>query len=331
MVITGVNSLQDNAFDELGDEREIHYVPNPTQSDSRLLVCTRTNVLIYDFEDQLPNIFSEDLDSFISNLQRVETSKIIANPPDWWNIGVGAQANAREAINFLYSATRPYFQNNCSYNLILLTRFKKALCCGENEFLLLFEVFNNGRAFSTSKTIVAHEVYHAFIKKNIKPVNSAPHETIALVESYCDIFAVLFNNRQRNQNNWDWRIGYEIEKFNTRDLNPNAESSNTIDMSAFVAAKGQATNNSLIHSQALYRVLRTKDDEGNWILDAHQGTSLITIALSKIGLVTRSKLTFERSRFLLTSAVSTLYPDDERRKQILSNAIEDSFNAANVK
>ena len=234
------------ATDELDLERTISYREDSSNSD-KFLHCNTTNTKIFDLEGTPPNLFisgNGDLDTVVNTITQNLARNLVRNPPSpWMKKGVGAQANVRGAILFLRQALENNIFFEHRYNLFL--RSVKTVCFGNRDWIICFGDSQNNVAHSSSKTIVAHEIFHSFIHHINRPRG---FEAKALVESYCDIFAILFKNKDKNKNeDWEWKIGDEITGFDARDLSLNSNSNGILDISSYQNVKGQTTNNSLIH------------------------------------------------------------------------------------
>jgi bacillolysin/neutral peptidase B len=193
---------------------------------------------------------------------------------------------------------------------------------------------DNSCSYAISATVVAHEFAHKLICETIikgegKGFDYESKQSGALEESYADIFAILFANRnQPNIGQWDWEIGngFGLNGPALRDVRSPRTYDDPDHMRDYINLptdlsgdwNGCHTNNG-IHNKALYYLLNSKVKDGKYIrylFDVSSAVKLFYLALTE--LKTNSKANFENSLNALIKASRIL----SQRGEIINNQRE---------
>lgn len=189
-------------------------------------------------------------------------------------------------------------------------------------------------SYAISATTVAHEFGHKLICETIikgegKGFDYESKQSGALEESYADIFAILFVNRnQPNIGQWDWEIGngFGLNGPALRDVRSPRTYDDPDHMRDYINLptdlsgdwNGCHTNNG-IHNKALYYLLNSKVKDGKYIrylFDVSSAVKLFYLALTE--LKTNNKANFEDSLNALIKASRIL----SQRGEIINNQRE---------
>lgn len=195
----------------------------------------------------------------------------------------------------------------------------------------------NSCSYAISATTVAHEFGHKLIYETITGKKGFDYESKqsgALEESYADIFAILFANRnQPNIGQWDWEIGngFGLNGPALRDVRSPRTYNDPDHMRDYINLppdrsgdwNGCHTNNG-IHNKALYHLLNSKLRDGQYIrylFDVSSAVKLFYLALTE--LKTNIKADFEDSLNAVIKASRIL----SQRGEIINNQkdVEDTI------
>jgi bacillolysin/neutral peptidase B len=195
----------------------------------------------------------------------------------------------------------------------------------------------NSCSYAISATVVAHEFAHKLIHETIEGGIGFDYnnpQSGALEESYADIFAILFANRnQRDVGQWDWEIGNGFgdneqalrDVRSPRTYNHPDHKRDYINLPPDRSGdwNGCHTNNG-IHNKALYHLLNSKLRDGQYIrylFDVSSAVKLFYLALTE--LKTNIKADFEDSLNAVIKASRIL----SQRGEIINNQkdVEDTI------
>ena len=179
----------------------------------------------------------------------------------------------------------------------------------------------NSCSYAIAATTVAHEFGHKLIYETIqKGKGTGFHywskESGALEESYADIFAILFANRnQRDVGQWDWEIGNgfgdnEQALRDVRSPRTYNHPDHKRDYREGNRDSYHCHSNNGIHNKALYHLLDSK------LFDVSSAVKLFYLALTE--LKTKNKANFEDSLNALIKASRIL----SQRGEIINNQRE---------
>ena len=326
----------ENAIDELRQERLIAYkvIENP----GKVLHCIETNTKTFDLNNEVIDFFDyfdENLgvDEILSNIiGELEIEKIASNPPEpWFDKAVSAHANALEVLNFMRRALTPEEIQDYSYNLFVRFPEPVANSFGKRCILAVYGDNSNNKSLSSSETIVAHEFYHGITAFRVG--FSDENQAGALCESYSDIFAILFKNRDVNDiQNWNWNIGTEINDLSSdeiRDLS-NPRASNQAMIMEEYSEGATSRYNSGIHNYAAHIIISR-------LLSNQEGSSQYTLTVDKLVKIfynaletLPTKANFSQSHLAIFSAASSLEENSPLKSKI-QNVINYAFNCVGIR
>jgi Zn-dependent metalloprotease len=187
-------------------------------------------------------------------------------------------------------------------------------------------------SYAISATAVAHEFAHKLIYETIEGGQGFDYnnpQSGALEESYADIFAILFANRnQPNIGQWDWEIGngFGLNGSALRDVRSPRNYDDPDHMRDYMNlptdrsgdSNGCHTNNG-IHNKALYYLLNSKVKDGKYLrylFDVSSAVKLFYLALTELKI--NSKANFENSLNALINASRIL----SQRSEIIKSQRE---------
>ena len=177
----------------------------------------------------------------------------------------------------------------------------------------------NSCSYAISATVVAHEFAHKLIHETIEDGIGFDYnhpQSGALEESYADIFAILFANRnQPNIGQWDWEIGNgfgdnEQALRDVRSPRTYNHPDHKRDYREGNRDSYHCHSNNGIHNKALYHLLDSK------LFDVSSAVKLFYLALTE--LKTKNKANFEDSLNALIKASRIL----SQRGEIINNQRE---------
>lgn len=337
-------SQTETALDELERERRINCLMR--RNPGKILHCVENNTKTFNLNGESISFFdfsgdTDDYDNYLSNKIATleELSKIVTNPPAWLRKAVGAHANTCEVVSFMRQVLRPEIEE-CTYSLVIGFPNISAYTSGNSCILSIYGDSSNGYSFSTSETIVAHELYHGITAFKVGFYLNGMAG--AICESYSDIFAVIFKNRERRySNDWDWRIGAEIdappEDYIFRDLSNPSQANQADSMDGYREETNDEDNfslrNSGIHNYAAFNIinnlLRNRDNTNKSILEIEQVANIFYNALFFGNILTKNA-NFNQSYLALLSAASSLFEKNSSLNLQVANIIRDAFTIVNV-
>ena len=203
----------------------------------------------------------------------------------------------------------------------------------------------NHCSYAVSASVVAHEFAHKLIFETIegeKGFNYESKQSGALEESYADIFAILFTNRnERDIRRWDWEIGngFGANEAAIRDMQSPPRYNHPDHMSNYIDYNyndspcnkyndwcGCHSNNG-IHNKAIYYLLSSRNENDQYLFNVRLATQLLYLTLIELRVLTEAQ--FEDSRNAMYEALNFL-EIDERQKRELRNAILQAFDNVGI-
>jgi bacillolysin/neutral peptidase B len=196
----------------------------------------------------------------------------------------------------------------------------------------------NSCSYAISATTVAHEFAHKLIYETIAGGNGFDYESEqsgALEESYADIFAILFANRnQPDISQWDWEIGngFGINGRACRDVRSPQIYNDPDHMSDYIRESRDSYrchSNNGIHNKALYYLINSKNEDKEYLFDVSSAVQLFYLSLKELSRYCYSKAKFGHSPSAMKKALDS-FGHSAKINQQFQTAISESFDRVGI-